>query len=67
MSKIATFVSVAALMFCLLLALLILQERHQLYERVELLERLADSGTVMITLSSRVHDEMLSFIKAVCS
>lgn len=46
MSKIATVSSLAALMFCLLLALVLLHERRQLHERVELLERLADSGTV---------------------
>lgn len=60
MSNIATFISVAALTFCLLLALVILQERRQLYERVESLERLADPGTVMIALEHMMRGYSLS-------
>ena len=59
MSKTATFLSFAALTFYLLLALVILHERRQLSERVELLERLADSGKVMIPLEHKMHSYSL--------
>lgn len=70
MSKIATFVSVAALVSCLLLALVILQERRQLYERVGFLERLAHSGTVIFPLEQKMQTYSSSWLiaaKAYCS
>lgn len=44
MSKITTYLSLAALTFCFLLALLLSYERRQLHERVETLERAAKPG-----------------------